>query len=391
MWALLWTGPCDRFFLVCISFMNQLLYDIFQAYYDARCNKRNTISQLEFELDFEHELFQLHEELSAWTYEIWPSICFIISDPVKREVFASSFRDRVVHHLVYNYIYDFFDRRFIHDSYSCRLEKWTHYGIKRLDHFIRSCSQNYTRDCYILKLDIQWFFMNINKEILKQKITEKLTAFECLSVDKQRLLRLIYQIIDHDSTKDYIFRWNISDYDWLPKEKSLFHTWANKWLPIWNLTSQLFANIYLDDFDKFMKYKLWLKYYGRYVDDFFIIHEDKEHLKSLLHQIRQYLTDKLQLTLHPNKIYLQHYSRWVKFLGVYLKPRRTYIHRRTLWNFKKKIRGLSFMWDKKQELNIVNSYLGILRHGRNFTIRKNVLNTLSDFSFDEYFICWTIK
>jgi len=103
--------------------MDQLLYDIFQAYYDARCNKRNTRSQLEFEMNFEHELFQLYEELTTCTYKIGQSICFIILDPVQREIFASSFRDRIVHHLLYNYIYDFFDRHFIHDSYSCRLEK----------------------------------------------------------------------------------------------------------------------------------------------------------------------------------------------------------------------------------------------------------------------------
>jgi len=371
--------------------MDQLLFDIFQAYYDARCNKRNTASQLEFEMNFEHELFQLHQELSTWTYKIWPSICFIISDPVKREVFASSFRDRVVHHLVYSYIYDFFDRHFIHDSYSCRIGKWTHYGIRRLDHFLRSCSQNYTRNCYILKLDVQWFFMNIHKEILKQQITEKLNTFEHISLDKQWLLRLIYQIIDHDPTQNYVFKWNASDYDWLPKEKSLFHAWVGKWLPIWNLTSQLFANIYLDDFDKFMKYELWCRYYGRYVDDFFIIHQDKEFLKSLLHQIRQYLTDKLQLTLHPNKIYLQHYSKWVKFLGVYLKPWRAYIHRRTIGNFKKKMKNLVGGLDQKNELNLINWYLGVLRHGRNFIIRKIILSTLSDFVFDAHFTCWKIK
>lgn len=371
--------------------MDHLLFDIFQAYYDARCNKRNTISQLEFELDFEHSLFQLYSELKAWTYTIGPSICFIICDPVKREVFASSFRDRIVHHLIYNYIYDFLDRRFIHDSYSCRLEKWTHYGIKRLDHFIRSCSKNYTKDCYILKLDIKWFFMSIDKSILKQKITKKLDSFEYSSLDKQRLFNLLYQIIDHDPTQNYLFKWNISDYSWLPKEKSLFYGGSNKGIPIWNLTSQLFANIYLDDFDKYMKYELWLKYYGRYVDDFVIIHQDKEYLKSLLPIIKTYLDEKLQLTLHPNKIYLQHYSKWVKFLGAYLKPWRIYIHRRTLWKFKRKMKYINFIWNKKEQLNSINSYLWILRHGRNFAFRKRVIDTLSDFSFDGNFTCWSPK
>lgn len=371
--------------------MDQLLFDIFKAYYDARCNKRNTISQLEFELDFEHSLFQLYEELSTWTYTIGQSICFIICDPVKREVFASSFRDRIVHHLIYNYIYNFFDRRFIHDSYSCRLNKWTHYGIKRLDYFIRSCSQNYTKDCYILKLDIKSFFMSIDKTILKQKITEKLSSFEYSSLDKKRLFSLLYHIIDHDPTQNYLFKWNTSDYDWFPKEKSLFHGGDNKGIPIWNLTSQLFANIYLDDFDKYMKYELWIKYYGRYVDDFIIIHQDKEYLKSLLPIIKTYLTEKLQLTLHPNKIYLQHYSKWVKFLGAYLKPWRMYIHRRTLGSFKRKMKYISYLWNKKEQLNSINSYLWVLRHGRNFVFRKKILSSLSDFAFDTNFTCWFPK
>ncbi|MDD3262529.1 MAG: RNA-directed DNA polymerase [Candidatus Absconditabacteria bacterium] len=371
--------------------MDQLLFDIFKAYYDARCNKRNTISQLEFELNFEHSLFQLYDELSTGTYTIGQSICFIICDPVKREVFASSFRDRIVHHLIYNYIYNFFDRHFIHDSYSCRLNKGTHYGIKRLDYFIRYCSQNYKKDCYILKLDIKSFFMSIDKTILKQKITEKLSSFEYSSLDKKRLFSLLYQIIDHDPTQNYLFKGNTSDYDGLPKEKSLFHGGKNKGIPIGNLTSQLFANIYLDDFDKFMKYELGIKYYGRYVDDFVIIHHDNEYLKSLLPIIKRYLTEKLQLTLHPNKIYLQHYSKGVKFLGAYLKPWRIYIHRRTLENFKRKMKQLPLLGNKKEELNIINSYLGILRHGKNFVFRKRILSTLSDFSFDTNFTCGSIK
>ncbi|MBP6256883.1 hypothetical protein KA405_04155 [Patescibacteria group bacterium] len=151
-----------------------LLLDLFRAYYDARRSKRNTHSQIAFEEHMEANLFALYDELCAGTYTISPSSCFIISDPVKREIFASAFRDRIVHHLLYNQIYDHLDRHFIHDSYSCRVGKGTHYGVKRLDHFIRSCSRNYTTDAYVLKLDIKGFFMHIDKEILKNTLRKQL-------------------------------------------------------------------------------------------------------------------------------------------------------------------------------------------------------------------------
>ena len=134
---------------------DKLLYDLFQAYYDTRKHKRNTISAMNFEMNYEEKLFKLHNDLINGTYTISPSICFIIQDPVQREVFAADFRDRIIHHLIYNYIYEIFDNHFIYDSYSCRLNKGTHFGIKRVEHFIRSCSQNYAHDAYILKLDIK--------------------------------------------------------------------------------------------------------------------------------------------------------------------------------------------------------------------------------------------
>src|SRR3989344_410607 len=130
----------------------KLLYDLFQAYYDARKNKRRTINALSFEIDYETKLFELYEEIKNEKYEISPSICFICFKPVKREIFAADFRDRIIHHLIYNYINPYFERLFLNDIYSCRAGKGTSYGIKRLDHFNRSCSENYKKDCYILKL-----------------------------------------------------------------------------------------------------------------------------------------------------------------------------------------------------------------------------------------------
>lgn len=151
-----------------------IIKDLFQAYYDARKNKRNKIDAIEFEMDYESHLFELAEEILNEQYRPSKSICFVVDKPVKREIFAASFRDRVVHHLIYNYINQILEPCFIHDSYSCRLGKGTLYGIRRLDHFIRSCSENYQKDCYILKLDIKGYFMSINRGILYQKVMNRL-------------------------------------------------------------------------------------------------------------------------------------------------------------------------------------------------------------------------
>ena len=152
---------------------DQLLHDLFRAYYDARRNKRNKLNSLAFEVDYERKLIELAGEIQNRSYEPGESVCFISDYPVKREIFAASFRDRVVHHLIYNYISPFFEWYFINDSYSCRAGKGTSYGIKRLDHFIRSCSKNYKKDCYILKLDIKGYFMAMDRFVLHNKI-EKL-------------------------------------------------------------------------------------------------------------------------------------------------------------------------------------------------------------------------
>ena len=143
-----------------------LLNDIFRAYYDARRHKRNTKSQLAFEMDLEHNLIELYEQIRDRTYRPSPGICFITEHPVKREIFASPFRDRVVHHLLFNYLAPLFECRMIHDSYSCRKGKGTSLGIERFEHHIRSCTRNYTRSAYILKLDLRGYFMSIDKRLL---------------------------------------------------------------------------------------------------------------------------------------------------------------------------------------------------------------------------------
>jgi len=371
----------------------QLLYDLFRAYYDARKNKRSTINALAFEIDYERKLLELYEEIKNGKYEINPSICFVIFRPVQREVFAADFRDRIVHHLIYNYISPFFERLFIYDSYSCRVGKGTSCGIKRLNHFIRSCSRNYSQDCYILKLDIKGYFMSMDRSILYQKVEKTLCRFgNAVNFDIDLVLWLIRKVVFHDPTKNCFIKGKKDNWKGLPKDKSLFFAGENKGLPIGNLTSQLFGNVYLNDFDHFIKCRLGIKYYGRYVDDIVIIHQDKEFLKSIIPLLKEYLQSCLTLELHPKKIYLQHFSKGVNFLGTIIKPYRIYIRNRIKGNFYWKVQ----YWNNflvrrlnkealRQFLSSMNSYLGIMKHYNTYKLRKKILTKDLSAHFKNYF------
>ncbi len=359
----------------------QILHDLFKAYFDARRNKRNTINQLNFEIQYEQNVFGLFDEIINYAYKPSRSICFIVNKPVKREIFAADFRDRVVHHLIYNYIAPYFERLFINDCYSCRPGKGTHYGIKRMDHFIRSCSGNYSKPCHILKLDIKGYFMSINRYILFDKVTSVLHRFrERFTFDSHLLNYLLKQVIFNDPTAFCLVKGKSSDWQGLPESKSLFHTKQGCGLPIGNLTSQLFGNIYLSDFDHFEKKELGIKYYGRYVDDFVLIHPDKSYLRLIIPKIRDYLWDNLNLELHPDKIYLQSSHNGLQFLGAVIKPHRLYIASRTKGNFYVAVRRQNTLArdhkpsreEKEAFLSCMNSYLGILKHYRTFRLRKKL-------------------
>ncbi|PWH85074.1 RNA-directed DNA polymerase [Brumimicrobium oceani] len=370
------------------------LEELFTAYFECRKNKRNTANALAFEIDYENSLVQLGEEINSGTYKIDRSIAFIVDKPVKREIFAADFRDRVVHHLIIGKLNHLFEKQFIHDSYSCRVEKGTHIGIQRVDRFIRQCSANYTKDCYILKLDLQGFFMSINKNILFAKL-EKFIKEKYQSTDKDLLIKLCKQIILNAPTKNCIIKGYKSDWDNLPQTKSLFHSKPNCGLPIGNLTSQVFANFYMDSFDHFVKHNLKIRYYGRYVDDFVIVHEDKEYLKKLIPILSEYLQTELQTTIHPKKIYLQHYGKGVQFLGTVIKPNRIYIGNRTKGNFFNAIEKQNkIVLDNKPTkeekaafLSSMNSYLGIMKHYKTYNLRKRMIfKRLSGYWFNHVYL-----
>jgi retron-type reverse transcriptase len=364
--------------------MEQLKLDLFQAYYDARRNKRNTINQLRFEMHYEHHLLELYEALCNRSYRIANSIAFVVTNPVRREVFAADFRDRIIHHLIYNYINPVIDNQLVEGCYSCRVGKGTLYAVQQMYQFMQECSQNYTSDCYVLKLDIRGYFMSINKHLLWEKLLrmlEPLVLDNPTGMDREMLFWLMDLVLWNDPTQSCTIKGKRSDWDGLPLSKSLFHNSKDCGLPIGNLTSQLFSNVYLHDFDTYVKEELKVQYYGRYVDDFVLMHPDKEFLLQAKEKIRVYLKEQCRLDLHPNKIYLQHYKKGVAFLGAYIKPYRIYIGNRTKKQFIQTMMRINSSLSReipdKEEIDsirsVVNSYLGIMQHYRTYKIRKKLL------------------
>jgi len=327
-----------------------IFWELHKAYLDARKHKRNTINQLKFERNLEVELLSLYNELETRTYELRPGICFINELPVKREIIAADFRDRVIHHFLYNRIYPILDRKFIYDSYSCRVGKGTLFGIKRVQKFLKSCAAA-TSSVWVLRLDIQGFFMAINRSILFDLIINGLRNEIC---DLSKFL--INKIVFNDPLKDSLFKSPKSAWNDLPPDKSLMHSAPDCGLPIGNLTSQIFANVYLNPLDHFIKRDLKIKCYGRYVDDMVLIHSDKRVLLNAISCIREFLQTELKLILHPKKIKLQPADKGFAFLGAYIYPNRIAVGKRIVKNFRECI--FNPLATPEKQMQRVQSYLG---------------------------------
>jgi hypothetical protein len=351
---------------------------LFQAYFDCRKNKRNTLNALKFELYFEKYIFELADDIRNGTYQLGRSIAFIVTKPVKREVFAAQFRDRIVHHWLIGKLNPYFENLFIEDAYACRIGKGTHYGIWRMRDFIHQCALENNGDAFVLKLDIRGFFMHISRPLLFDKLEDFITKNDKVE-DKLFLLDMARRIIFNDPTKNCFIKGDKSLWDDLPKDKSLFHSPAESGLPIGNLTSQVFANFYLNDLDHFIKEKLHIKYYGRYVDDFVLVHADRNYLARLVPIMENYLITNLKLQLHPKKRYLQHHSKGLSFLGVMIKPNRIYVGNRIKSNFHNVLKQQNDIINKIrinkslaiQFVSRMNSYLGIMKHYNTFRLRKS--------------------
>ncbi len=356
------------------------LAELFEAYYRCRAKKRNTLNAIAFEVDLETNLVQLWHELNTRSYSPGRSVAFVIDKPVKREIFAADFRDRVVHHLIINKLTPSFEAEFIHDSYASRPGRGTLFGVRRLQRFIRACSSNYSCDAYVLRLDISAFFMNINVEILFTKLKSFIEA-KYHEPDRDLLIDLCRVVVLNDVTKCAAIKGDRSDWDGLPAAKSLFGTPAGCGLPIGNLTSQVFANFYLNELDHFIKHQLGVRYYGRYVDDLVLVDRDRSRLAALIPVLTSYLRAELGLQLHPRKTELQHYSKGVRFLGAVIKPGRVYVGKRTKGNFHNSIithnaaavGRVPSRAEQQAFLASMNSYLGLLRHYDTRRLRYSIL------------------
>jgi hypothetical protein len=236
--------------------------------------------------------------------------------------------------------------------------------------------------------------MHINRDILFRKL--KLFINRCYQEnDKELLIELSHKIIFNDPARHCIIKGKKSDWDGLPKNKSLFHSPRNCGLPIGNLTSQVFANFYLNGFDHFMEKQIGSGSYARYVDDFMVIHKDKDFLLELIRKINCHLSEKCGLTLHPKKIYLQHATKGVKFLGAIIKRKRTYVANKTKGNMYEAIQKYNELIRQKDLTPetisrfqcTMNSYLGMIRHFKTYRLReKMVTGTMSHDWFQYFFV-----
>ncbi len=356
-----------------------LLADLIVAYHDARRHKRGRDYQTHFEMNQERELTNLRDELLERRYVARPCSCFIIHDPKMREVFAAEFRDRVVHHLFYNYTHALFERTFIADSYSCIEERGTHYGVDRLRHHLLSCSRNWSEPCYVLKLDIKGYFMSINRARLLarcRKLFEKhrTTLAEAKGIWFGVLVDyLLESICMLDPVANCRIIGDRSEWKKLPPEKSLFYSKPGCGLPIGNLSSQLFSNIYLGALDDFMKRELKCRHYGRYVDDAFVVGSTKEELFAFIPCVRDFLRDELELELNEEKVRVIDAYKGVEFLGAYVKPWRTYPSSRSLRRMRGRLKSLDWSEHPRWVQARVNSMMGVLSHCNCWYVRKGMV------------------
>lgn len=343
---------------------------LYRAYLDCRKHKSATAQAIKFDFEREKNLYELYEEILNGTYEIGRSICFIVTEPKLREVWAGSFRDRIVHHLIYNAIYDRFVSKFIYDTYSCIPGRGTLKGAKRAEKFARNITQNYSKDAYFIKMDIKNYFVSIDKQILCNQVLEL--------VDEEWLVELIKKVIFHNPKENVAIKSAKWLSEMLPSYKSLFNTDDKKGLPIGNLTSQFFSNVYLNPLDQFAKHNIKCKYYLRYVDDILIIDKDPGFLNYAYSEINKFLINNLELELNHKKKNINLVKKGFDFVGHVIRPNRTYIRKRTANKCVKTIKDWHNNPDKysEEELkkfrNKINSYYGMLRHVNGYNFRKNI-------------------
>jgi len=323
--------------------------ELVQAYFDCRQTKRNKPTAIAFEQDLERNLCRLHDELKDGSYQPEGSICFVITRPKCREVWAASFRDRVVHHLLYNRIAPRFHAGFIADSCACIPGRGTLYGARRLEAKIRSITQNWSRLAYYLKLDLANFFVSIDKRIVRDLLAAR--------ISEPWWMQLAETVLFHDPRQNVAIHGAPSTLAKIPPHKSLFNQPAHLGLPIGNLSSQFFANVLLDALDQHCKHDLRARHYIRYVDDFILLHESPQWLNAAHADIEAWLPATLGVRLNPKKTILQPVARGVDFVGQVINPWHRTTRRRTFNDAISRIEAAA----PGDLYASANSYFGLLR------------------------------
>jgi RNA-directed DNA polymerase len=308
--------------------------NLLEAWKEFLRGKKKKADVLEFQRNLMQNILALHNDLKLKTYTHSNYEEFKISDPKPRVIHKAKVRDRLLHHALYRHLYYFFTKTFITDSYSCRIGKGTHKAVKRFNDFYLKVSKNNTKQVWVLKCDIRKFFDSINQEIL-------LNILDSYIADKE-IMTLLRKIIG-----------------------SFYKKETGVGLPLGNLTSQIFVNIYMNVFDQFVKHRLKAKYYIRYSDDFVILADDKRWLESILPKISDFLNNKLKLSLHPDKVSINTFSSGVDFLGWV-----NFCDHEVLRTVTKKKMFRRLKESQKEET--VASYLGMLSHGNSYKLMEKI-------------------
>ena len=318
-----------------------------KAFMKARNGKTSKLYVLKFEKELERNLFALKYELIFRIYKPKLLETFIVRDPKTRKISKSDFRDRVIHHALIRVIEPIFDKTFIYDNFANRLGKGTFNAIKRFDYFKRKVSKNNSRKCFSLKADVKHYFETVNHDILLKIIKNK--------IKDERVLWLIKLIISNHKTSK-----------------------KGVGMPLGNLTSQFFANVYLNELDQFVKHELKVKYYIRYVDDFVILHYDKNILIGYKKRINKFLLEKLKLELHPDKSNILILDKGIGFLGFRIFFYHKLIKKKNLNYFERKFNKLRKLYqdgivDREKVIEKLEGWLAYVSKGDTFKYRKNII------------------
>lgn len=358
---------------------------ILEAYLDCRKRKRSTVGATEFELAYVHNLVELMNEVNSRQYKIGKSICFVVRYPRYREVFAGEFRDRIIHHYIALRIEPLFEQIFCDRTYNCRKGKGQLAGVTQLAEDIRDESENYTKDAYVMKVDLKGFFMSIIKSKLARMVDDFIVEYY-KGDDKEDLRWLCNLVVMHRPELNCERRSPLWMWNFIPNEKSLFTNGEDRGIAIGNLFAQLFANFLLNTID--WKIDAVCVRHNRYVDDISFVSKDKKKLLSIIPMLRIEL-GKLGLRLNEKKFYLQHYSKGVQFTGAVIKPDRIYVANHTINSFAFAVERLGkatetgMIDDINKNIASVNSYLGIMSHYNEYATKRRIMAKLPP-KFYEY-------